>query len=264
MGNVSTAELAIYATLSIPTVYILVKHGPPGYLGWFYLITFFSLRIIGGVLSLTGNSAASIVSNIGISPLLLAAAGILHEARVYRNRDLDPKIEWIKVLLYHFHVTGGVALLAIGASRLQGSNPAPSDMTLVKVGLAILTVAWVVLAGWAGVSLRPLASLNVANPQRAGTLLLFSVLFSAIFIGIRVIYSLVKVTSGAASINPNTASLAVQVLLQLLPELIAALTFVAVGASTRNVWGASKAEAGRGPQAHDSELKGRTRTADVV
>lgn len=89
---------------------------------------------------------------------------------VYRNRDLDPKIEWIKVLLYHFHVTGGVALLAIGASRLQGSNPAPSDLTLVKVGLAILTVAWAVLAGWAGVSLRPLASLNVANPQRAGTM----------------------------------------------------------------------------------------------
>lgn len=80
MGNVSTAELAIYATLSIPTLYILIKHRPPGYLGWFYLLTFFSLRIVGGVLSLTGNSAASIVSNIGISPLLLAAAGILHEA----------------------------------------------------------------------------------------------------------------------------------------------------------------------------------------
>ncbi|KAF7552223.1 hypothetical protein G7Z17_g4480 [Cylindrodendrum hubeiense] len=264
MSHVSTAELAIYAILILPTLYILIKHGPPGYLGWFYVIIFFSLRIIGGAMSLNGSSSASIVANIGLSPLLLAAAGILHEARVCRNRELDPKIEWIKVVLYHIHVTGGVALLAVGASHLQGDNPAPSDMTLVKVGLAILTVAWVILAGWAGISLRPLATLNGPNPQRAGAILLYSVLFSVIFIGIRVIYSLVAMTSGHASINPNTASLAIQVLLQFLPELIAALSFIAAGAYTRNVRHAANAEAGRGQRAHDSELKGWKRTSNVV
>ncbi len=72
-----TAELAIYATLSPPVLYLLIRHSPAGLLGWFYLFAFCTLRIVGGALS---SSSAGIISSIGLSPLLLAASGILHEA----------------------------------------------------------------------------------------------------------------------------------------------------------------------------------------
>ncbi|KAI5460393.1 hypothetical protein BGZ63DRAFT_246888 [Mariannaea sp. PMI_226] len=244
MSKLSTAELAIYAMLTIPAIFILFKHGKPGLLGWFYLQAFFMLRIVGGALALSGSSSASIVSNIGLSPLILAAAGILHEARIYRCPTMNGKVEWIKVILYHFLVTSGVALLAAGASGLQGSSPSSSDENLVKVGIAILTVAWVVLSGWAIISLRSSGCVRSTSAQRLGTLLLYSVLLCIIFIGIRVIYSLVALTSNNPKINPSTGSLAIRVVLGFLPELVSALIFLAFGFYTRNIRGVSRADPG--------------------
>ena len=80
MSQLSTAELAIYSILSPPAAYVLVKHGKVGFLGWFYILLFFSLRIIGGALVLADSSSARIISSIGLSPLIMAASGILHEA----------------------------------------------------------------------------------------------------------------------------------------------------------------------------------------
>lgn len=82
MGNpLSTAELAIYATLSFPVLFILIRHLPAGVVGWGFLFAFCTLRIIGGALSMNNNTpSASIISSVGLSPLLLAASGILHEA----------------------------------------------------------------------------------------------------------------------------------------------------------------------------------------
>ena len=80
MSSITTAQLAIYAALAIPVLFLLVKHGRPGLLGWGYLFAFCSLRIIGGALSIKGSDSATIVANIGLSPLLLSAGGILHES----------------------------------------------------------------------------------------------------------------------------------------------------------------------------------------
>lgn len=80
MSSLTTAELAIYAVLVLPTLFGLFKHGKPGLIGWGFLFVFCSLRVIGGALFLTDSSAAVTVSNIGLSPLLICTAGLLHEA----------------------------------------------------------------------------------------------------------------------------------------------------------------------------------------
>jgi hypothetical protein len=82
MPGLDTAQLVVYSTLSIPIFYITSRHGLPGLLAWLYLLVFCSLRIVGGALALGGNNSqsAALISNIGISPLLLAISGILHEA----------------------------------------------------------------------------------------------------------------------------------------------------------------------------------------
>lgn len=82
MSGIDTAQLAIYATFSLPILYILTRHGLPGLLGWAYLFAFCTLRIVGAALALgKGNvESAAIISNIGLSPLLLATSGVLHEA----------------------------------------------------------------------------------------------------------------------------------------------------------------------------------------
>lgn len=81
IDSLSVATCAIYAVLAFPVLYLLYRHGRIGLLGWLYLFFFCTLRIIGGALAVHNTSAAaSIISSIGLSPLLLATAGILHEA----------------------------------------------------------------------------------------------------------------------------------------------------------------------------------------
>lgn len=77
----AATECAIYAVLFIPVVFHIVRHGRHGLLGWLFLSLFCILRIIGSGMSVNDSShAASTISNVGLSPILLATAGILHEA----------------------------------------------------------------------------------------------------------------------------------------------------------------------------------------
>ncbi|VUC33518.1 unnamed protein product [Clonostachys rosea] len=228
MDQLSIAQLAIYATLSVPTFFVLWKHGVAGLLGWGYLLVFFSLRIVGCAMQLSGSTSAAIISNIGLSPVLLATAGILHEAQVRLRPELNHKLEWLKVILYHIQVTGGIALLAVGASHLQSSpHPTVGDRSMAKAGMGILTSAWIVLAIWIILSCRPFP--RVFRVERdTGSMLLISTLVSIPFLGIRVIYGLVTLVSTNAS-NP---SMAVRVVCTTLPEMIPAIIFCSVGLYT--------------------------------
>lgn len=70
--------------------------------------------------------------------------------RTYYCDPLDKKVEWTVVLLFHGIATTGVAILAIGVSNLDSSNVKPSDVstdeTLVKAGIALLTLSWAIVA----------------------------------------------------------------------------------------------------------------------
>ncbi|CAG8153467.1 unnamed protein product [Penicillium salamii] len=233
-NNLCAAELAIYIALAIPILYLLAKHGRQGLLGWLFLFIFSSLRIVGSALGLKSSSpTASIISSVGLSPLLLATSGILHEARFYRVAGLDQKLEWALALFYHIFVVGGVALTAAGSAKLQShEEPVEKAEKLVKAGIGILTVCWVALV--AGTVASFIAPVRKSALGRAGTMLLSTVSFALVFIGIRVFYSLVYLCTQNPSLNPTTGSLAVRVILGFLSELIAVLAFLVVGLMTRN------------------------------
>ena len=82
------ATLVVYAVLIQPILYCVWKHGTRGLLGWMTIQIFCCIRIVGSILQIKEASAASqstatlIITNIGLSPMLLGVAGILHEAYV--------------------------------------------------------------------------------------------------------------------------------------------------------------------------------------
>ncbi|KAG2420409.1 hypothetical protein HFD88_005210 [Aspergillus terreus] len=234
-NSLSAATCAIYAILAIPVLYLLVRHGRYGLLGWLFLFFFCTLRIIGGALAINDTSgAANIISSVGLSPLLLATAGILHEARHYRIQPVDKKMEWVFVLAYHMLVVAGVALTAAGSAKLQQhEQPLDKAERMAKVGIAILAAAWGGLAGWTAFSFIIPRGGN-SSLARAGTVLLTAIAFSLIFIGIRVFYSLAALCTQRASLNPITGSLAVRVVLEFLPEVIATLAYLFAGIRTQS------------------------------
>ncbi|KAK1147797.1 hypothetical protein N8T08_000310 [Aspergillus melleus] len=231
--GLSAATLAIYIILVIPSVYILVKHGRQGLFGWLFLAIFCTIRIVGSGLSLSNSSAASIISNIGLSPLLFATCGILKEAKTYRLKSLDRRLEAVFDFFFHMLVAAGVILTAIASSKLQHhEQPIEKAERKVKAGMAILTISWVVLVGWTGLAF--LAPRRTSPVVRQGTLLLSTVCFSLSFIGVRVIYSLVAMSTQRVDLNPTTGSLAIRVVLSFLPELIAAIAYIAAGMKARD------------------------------
>lgn len=80
--GISVAQLAIYTLFALPITYLLIRHVKHGFLGWLYLLIFCVLRVTGSAMFLHDptSSGAVVIVNIGLSPLLLATLGILHEA----------------------------------------------------------------------------------------------------------------------------------------------------------------------------------------
>lgn len=83
---VSIAKLVVYLVLAQPALFVLWKHGKTGFLGWFYVQLFCVLRIVTGAIGVHGAATGVgpvILNSIGLSPLLLAIAGVLHEAYAF-------------------------------------------------------------------------------------------------------------------------------------------------------------------------------------
>ncbi|KAL2821319.1 hypothetical protein BDW59DRAFT_164202 [Aspergillus cavernicola] len=243
MSGLSIAQLAIFAVFSPPILYLIYRHRRRGFLGWGYLLAFCILRITGGGLSINSSSAgAQIISSIGLSPMLLSLDGILHEARIYRNPDLNKRVEYTFMGFFHVLIATAVAMVGVGAGGLAGSQPKPSDLTDIKVGMALLEASWVILVLWA------LWSLSDGNhhhhhhhhtvptaQELQGSMLLYGVLVVLVIEEIQILYFLVAEYTQHADLNPTTGSLAVRAVLNFLPELIGTLILVFVGIQTRHV-----------------------------
>lgn len=79
--------LVIFIILINPITFCLFKHGRHGILGWATIQIFCGIRIVGSIIQIqqehthsTDKTTVLLLNNIGLSPLLLAALGVLHEA----------------------------------------------------------------------------------------------------------------------------------------------------------------------------------------
>jgi hypothetical protein len=175
------ATIILYTLLILPTFYIWRRHGRPGFLAYNFIYAFCAIRITGAALSISAihdtslETAAAIVNSIAISPLLLAALGILHEARNARIADVDSRREWLVVGSLHGIVTTGMVLVVIGIVNVVEGVFSTADSGLIKAGLAVLVLAYVVLLAWTTISLRqPFRSKN--ETSKNGTVVSFHLL----------------------------------------------------------------------------------------
>jgi len=244
VSGVTIAYVAIYTALVLPAQYILFKHGKNGLLAWLYLSIFCILRLVGNALQIRADKdhnasmiqTATIISSIGLSPLLLTTSGLLHEARHYRSAKPHSCCDWIVTAQIHGLIATGTALIAAGLAAFKpGPDVKASSLTLAKAGVAVLIVAWVSISLWGVYLLLPRLREKAAAGYRDGTKLLYVALLSLPFTGIRIMTGAVYIFTRSADLNPVTGTLGFRVGLDLIPELITILAFVFVGIATRNV-----------------------------
>jgi prolipoprotein diacylglyceryltransferase len=79
--SLAAAQLALYILLIIPVLFVLQQHSKHGLLVWGFLTAFCILRITGSGLEISSptGKTAQIINGVGLSPLVLAFTGVLHE-----------------------------------------------------------------------------------------------------------------------------------------------------------------------------------------
>lgn len=154
------STIVAYCILILPTIFVWRKHGRQGFLGWNFVYGFCAIRITGAALSIVSinkpglKTTAAIVNSMAISPLLLAALGVLAEARKARYLLLKKRLELAFIIVFHVLVTAAMVLLIIAIVNITKGTETAQDSTLMKLGLALLVVAWIAITVCTIFSLR--------------------------------------------------------------------------------------------------------------
>ncbi|KAI0114639.1 hypothetical protein F4776DRAFT_638276 [Hypoxylon sp. NC0597] len=249
-SGLPVALLIIYLTLSLPIIYIAIKHGlrHGAIISWFFLFAFCTLRIVSSAIELhdAQSSSAALVASIGLSPLLAAACGIhVPPRRAYLIPKSRRPFDTPYMIFFHLLVTTAIALVAAGASKLSDTS-LPSDRMrrsqgLVKGGMVMLLLGWISLAmvtlvtGIATVQHSSTRASTKIADNSGGKKLLIAVAFSIPFLGIRVMERLVYFFTENPDLNPVTGSLGLRVGLEVVEELIVTSSFIFAGIVTRNI-----------------------------
>jgi hypothetical protein len=169
MKALNVAQIIVFGPLLAPAAtYCFWKHGRSGFLGWVAVVSFCTVRALGAALMYHDevkeqvSLSSTIVSNLGITPLLMASAGLLHESgwnftssATGSRRRMRFFIKALAILSFHVLVLIGIFLILKHATALKdvlvlGRVPANehSDLSTAKIGFGVLVFAWVILVLW--------------------------------------------------------------------------------------------------------------------
>ena len=160
--------------------------------------------------------------------------------RTYDARH-DRKLEWAFVIVNHVIVATGIALAAVGGSKLTEAlteHDRDSDKALLLAGYFIILAAMIGQLVYAALTLRVLRHIptkDVTTRASGPSVLMMGVLLAVVVLLARIIYSVVFAFTLNPSLSPYTGSLAVKVVPIFLVQLIAALFIGTAGFLTRDM-----------------------------
>lgn len=226
--DLALAELIFYVPTALPLLFCMWRHGRDGLVGWVFLTGFVALQLAGSGMTLgagqhgTPSTTAVIITEIGLSPLLLGIAGLIHEwvlsSHLASKAEFD-KQAWLVTLIYHVLVVGAVVLYAIGASGASHQPPTKNSKTLWEVGIVLLALLWLAQCAVFGLLARTL--LAKGPKTLAWTIGISLALFS-----IRIIYQVVATVATTPSFNPVTGSIVFRAVLEFVPSAL--IVFVCI------------------------------------
>ena len=248
--SLAIAELAIYLLLAPLVVFILLKHWLAGLLGWFYLSAFIAVRIVGDCITISdrnnktqSSTSAAILNSIGLSPLILSTAGVLHEATHYATSNR--RIKFFNLVIQvpiHFAAMAGIALAVVAGVKLSDretrSNQYSHDHDLQEAGSILIMLVWltnVSYAIWLTVFMSKSRVRNEISDLKDSRILLMVTIVALPFVGVRTFYTVIYAFDHSPSVTPRTAKFAIKFVLVFLVQLVAAISLTVGGFLTRKI-----------------------------
>jgi len=238
LNILSTVTIAFYSPFTLLSIYLCFRHGFSPNTGFIFLIFFSLIRISGSALNLASihtspmqagilNTASLVLSFTGISPLLLAALGLVYRIRFGMVKIYPTTIKPIHLVILRIPVMAALVLCDEGAieygARIGATGIYKIPITS-KIGVILFLVVSIATA---------IVTVFLFNKRfrfdDSDQYVLYAVAASLPFIFARVIYGFL----GAWAPDPSFGFFGGSVLLQgcvsVLPEMIVVVIYSVLG-----------------------------------
>ncbi len=235
-NGISVGEIAVYVPCLAVAVFLSIRHGFGRSSGWLFIIIFCLARIIGPCMELATISSptninlytgSAILKNIGLSPLQLAAIGLLSRLLDNINRSTHTLINTRLLKLVETIVMVGLILGIVGgidASNTFQTTGKYQPGTLSKAGTALFIASYVAI-----VAATVITSFSVSHAEKGEKRIWTAVAISLPFLLVRLVYSILSTFSHNTKFNLMSGSPTILLCVALIEELIVVLIYEIVG-----------------------------------
>lgn len=260
-NGVSIAEIIVYVPALFIAAFLAFRHGLGRNAGWLFLILFCLARIIGPIMQLltindpTNESlytGYAILQNIGLSPLMLAAIGLLSRLLSSIHKKKQTLLNSSVFHLVHLIIIVGLILGIVGgidaanayiSSGFKSYTPGP----LNKAGTSLFIIAYIAI-----LVLTAFLSFHTSAAEKGEKRLFLAVALSLPFLLVRLIYSIVFTFTHNKDFNLLTGSVTVVLCVALIEEFIIVIIYEGMGLTLKRVSPEEHVEATQQIPSHDS------------
>ncbi len=247
--GLSIGLIILYLPALAIALLLAVRHGFGRSSGWFFLIVFAIVRIVGACFQLaTINdptnvslyTGVAILQAIGLSPLELASLGLLSRIISSINKNYSTFVQHYHMKFIQIVVMVGLLLSIVGginASSMLASTGVYTPQALSKAAMGLFIASYVLI-----VATTIILSFSVSHADHGEKRLLVAVALSLPFLLVRLIYGSISIFANTSDFNSLTGNVTIYLCMALIMELCVVVIYEAVGLTLRKI---EKAPAGR-------------------
>ncbi|KAH8588185.1 hypothetical protein B0O99DRAFT_477940, partial [Bisporella sp. PMI_857] len=241
-NGVSVAELIVYVPCLAVALLLMFRHGFAKSAGWYFLVIFTLARIIGPCMQLATISdptnvslytGYTILQNVALSPLQLAALGLLSRLLESINKSKHTLLNTRMLKFIELVVLVGLILGIVGGIN-AGSDYQTTGIykvsSLSKTGTILFAASYIAI-----VAFTLIISFSISHAEAGEKRILVAIASSLPFILVRLIYSIMSAFSHNKHFSIMNGSVTVLLCVALVEELIVVLIYETMGLTLRKV-----------------------------
>lgn len=241
-NGVSIAEIVVYVPALAVAALLAFRHGLNRNAGWLFLIIFSLARIIGPCMQLAtiGNpretalyTGSSVLQSTGLSPLELAAIGLLSRLLDSINRSHRTLLNTRMIKLIELVILVGLILGIVGgvdASNNYVNTGIYQATKLSKASTALFIVSWVAI-----VVATIIISFSASYAEQGEKRLLLAVALSLQFLLVRLVYSILTVFTHNKNFSMLSPNVTILLCVALVEEFIVVIIYLGVGLTLHQI-----------------------------
>ncbi|TVY86190.1 hypothetical protein LAWI1_G008766 [Lachnellula willkommii] len=241
-NGVSIGEIILYIPALAIAIFLCVKHGFGRSSGWYFMIVLSLARIIGAAMELATISSptsvslytgSAILTNVGFSPLVLAALGLMSRLidniRKTHKTIVDARmLRLIELVIFVGLILGIVGGVDAGNDFSKSGHYVPGALNKAGTSLLIVSFGFIVIA-------VVLTSFATPYAEQGEHRLFYAVVVALPFLTARLVYSCFSTFTRNKNFNLITGNTTILLCLALLEELAVVIIFEGVGLTLKKV-----------------------------